>query len=202
MWHLKKESCVKQGWNNIVIWQTINIMRVIKRSNNFQLRHAKRSLYTSYTVQCVTMVVTLHCLTEKSISTASWKWTFTSLCLCCGVLAGSILLLCLGRWIQHSIFFLLWSQEVMDSFLNVWPENMVQLGIHHLSYNSVHTRLQHSRPIRIVENFLQLILHLWFQLKSATPVPLGSAIVLFYVMSVCIAWLVQVKNSYFVHLLI
>lgn len=74
MWHLKKESCVKQGWNNIVIWQTINIMRVIKRSNNFQLRHAKRSLYTSYTVQCVTMVVTLHCLTEKSISTASWKW--------------------------------------------------------------------------------------------------------------------------------
>lgn len=120
------------------------------------------------------MMVTLHCLTEKSINTivvpASWKWTFTLLCLCCGVLAGSILLLRLSRWIRHSVFFLLWSQEVMDSFLNVWPENMVQLGIHHLSYNSVHTRLQHSGPMRIVENFLQLILYLWFQLKPETPI--------------------------------
>lgn len=181
MWHLKKESCVKQGWNNIVIWQTINT-ELSKGQIIFS--YAMQKDHFTQVIQ-YNVVVTLHCLTEKSISTASWKWTFTSLCLCCGVLAGSILLLCLGRWIQHSIFFLLWSQEVMDSFLNVWPENMVQLGIHHLSYNSVHTRLQHSRPIRIVENFLQLILHLWFQLKSATPVPLGSAIVLFYV-NVCL----------------
>lgn len=54
-------------------------------------------------------------------------------------------------------------QKLPDHPFNLWPEDMVDLGIHYLGHNPVHSLLQHPRPERysLIWHWIPCSLNMW-----------------------------------------
>lgn len=58
-------------------------------------------------------------------------------------------------------------QKLPDHPLHLWPEDMVDLGIHYLGHDPVHSLFQHPRPERysLIEHCIPCSLNMWSDTK-------------------------------------